>query len=260
MHPKITIITVTYNSKATLERTIHSIQNQNYSNLEYLIVDGGSTDGTLDIIKKYEASITRWISEPDDGISDAFNKGIRMASGEIIGIINSDDGLCEGALKALDEAYEPDVDVYRGNLIVWNETTGTKSSSLPTIKVDFRGTNVINHPSTFITKRAYEAHGLYDVKCRYSMDYDMLLRLTKKGCKFKHVDHELAFFTLGGVTSDKYSKKRQDELVYVLKKNGANVFQVFNCSCVRALKRMINRVLGKNLAVLLRNSLFRRIR
>lgn len=88
---KISIITITYNSEKTLEDTIQSVARQNYPDLEYIIVDGGSKDATLDIVKKYSNVVTKWISEPDKGISDAFNKGIKIASGELIGIINSDD-------------------------------------------------------------------------------------------------------------------------------------------------------------------------
>ena len=88
---KITIITVCYNSAATLEKTILSVANQSYSNIEYIIVDGNSNDGTVDCIKKHEDKITNWISEPDKGLYDAMNKGIAMATGDIIGILNSDD-------------------------------------------------------------------------------------------------------------------------------------------------------------------------
>ena len=88
---KISIITVCYNSAATLEKTILSVANQTYSNIEYIIVDGNSKDETVDIIKKQEDKITKWISEPDKGLYDAMNKGISMATGDIIGILNSDD-------------------------------------------------------------------------------------------------------------------------------------------------------------------------
>ena len=91
MKPKISVITITFNSAATLEETILSVTSQDYPDLEYVIIDGGSTDGTLDIIRKYQDKIQIVVSEPDRGISDAFNKGIARATGEIVGIINSDD-------------------------------------------------------------------------------------------------------------------------------------------------------------------------
>lgn len=98
---KISIITITYNSEKTIEETILSIINQNYQNIEYIIIDGGSKDNTLNIINKYKTKISKVISEPDNGISDAFNKGIREATGDIIGIINSDDILNIDTLNEL---------------------------------------------------------------------------------------------------------------------------------------------------------------
>ena len=117
MKPRITVITITYNSAATLEETIRSVTMQDYPALEYVIIDGGSTDGTLDIVQKYKDQIQVVVSEPDKGISDAFNKGVTRATGEIIGIINSDDILLPGALQKLAEAYDPRVDVYSGLIL-----------------------------------------------------------------------------------------------------------------------------------------------
>lgn len=114
MTPKLSVITITFNSVKTLERTIESVLNQGYENLEYIIIDGGSTDGTQEIIKKYKKVLGFWCSEPDKGISDAFNKGIKAATGDLIWIINSDDGLMPGAVNALMRQYSPEIDVYRG--------------------------------------------------------------------------------------------------------------------------------------------------
>ena len=121
MFPRITIVTITFNSAATLEETIRSVTMQDYPALEYVIIDGGSSDGTLDIVQKYRERIQIVVSEPDKGISDAFNKGIARATGEIIGIINSDDILLPGALRELAEVYDPQVDVYSGLILFWNE-------------------------------------------------------------------------------------------------------------------------------------------
>ena len=120
LFPRISVITITYNSAATLEETIRSVTMQDYPALEYVIIDGGSTDGTLDIVQKYKDQIQVVVSEPDKGISDAFNKGIAHATGEIIGIINSDDILLSGALREVAEAYDPQVDVYSGYILFWN--------------------------------------------------------------------------------------------------------------------------------------------
>ena len=125
-YPKISIITVTLNSERTLEETIKSILSQDYPNIEYLVIDGGSIDGTLEIIDKYASQISYTISEKDKGISDAFNKGIKRATGEIVGIINSDDLLLPGALFKLAECYDKNVDVYRGNVVVYDENSDSK--------------------------------------------------------------------------------------------------------------------------------------
>ena len=119
-NPKISIITICYNSEAHLEEAILSVVNQAYKNKEYIIIDGGSTDKTLSIIEKYRNKIDYFVSEPDKGISDAFNKGIKVATGDMIGIINSDDKLEKDALQMVAESYEDSVDLSRGILRTGN--------------------------------------------------------------------------------------------------------------------------------------------
>lgn len=216
--PKISIITVSFNSEHTIEETIKSVTSQNYPNLEYLIIDGGSKDNTLQIVDNYRDKIDFLISEPDNGISDAFNKGIKYATGEIIGIINSDDLLLPNALETIAKHYNPDIDVYRGDLIVWNDLTGKKmlaiSSEEHSLSI-FKKRSVC-HPSTFITKRAYNKYGNYKVDFRYMMDDDLLARLYLNGCKFKHINIPLATFRLGGTTASNYKKKIKElECLYI---------------------------------------------
>lgn len=129
--PKISIITVCYNSEAHLEEAMLSIINQSYANKEYIVIDGGSKDNTLAIIDKYRDKIDYFVSEPDKGISDAFNKGIKAATGDIIGIINSDDFMMPDALHKVAEQYEEGVDLYRGYTLVWNEVRNTKKYMYP---------------------------------------------------------------------------------------------------------------------------------
>ena len=148
-------MTITYNSEATLEETIKSIVSQYYDNLEYLIIDGGSKDKTLEIVNKYRDKIAVVVSEPDKGISDAFNKGIKKATGEIIGIINSDDFLMPNALETIAKHYDSTVDVYSGNVLFWNEDTGDEYSSIPDIKFDkLKLQYGVAHPARFIRKSA----------------------------------------------------------------------------------------------------------
>lgn len=223
MQPKISIITITYNSAKTVEETIKSVITQGYPNLEYLIIDGASKDNTLEIVNKYKDRISVVISEPDKGISDAFNKGIANATGEIIGIINSDDILLPGALQAVADAYETDIHVYRGGTIFWNPELDTNVSCPPGMKctVEDKWGGGVNHPSTFITKRAYDKVGLYNVEYRYAMDVDMLYRLYNAGLKFKKIDKDLTRFRLGGETSTLWTKKINERYL-IRRRNGAS--------------------------------------
>lgn len=197
---KISIVTITYNSEKTLEETINSIKAQNYENLEYIIVDGGSKDKTLEIVEKHSDVVTKVISEPDEGISDAFNKGVAMAEGELVGIINSDDLLFEGALDRLAEAYDGKTDVYYGNIMVCDEQGNNlhilKSyENLSGLPYNF----CIAHPATFVTKEAYNRYGVFRKELRCAMDYDLLLRYYKAGAQFKYIDCNLATYRTGGV-------------------------------------------------------------
>ena len=119
--PTISIITVAYNASNTIETTILSVVNQTYPNIEYIIIDGGSTDGTIDIIKKYESKITKWISEPDKGIYDAMNKGINLARGEWINFMNCGDSFYENnTLQVISDTIinSKDINVIYGNSII----------------------------------------------------------------------------------------------------------------------------------------------
>lgn len=229
MTPKISIITISYNSAAHIEEAIQSVINQSYENIEYIIIDGGSTDGTLDIIDKYKDKIDYFVSEPDKGISDAFNKGINVASGDIIGIINSDDVLCERALYHVYNAYREDIDVYRGKLLMFNDKK-ENVEQIPTLtwpKIPLR--MKVAHPSTFITRRAYEKtkqENYYKLNCKYAMDFDLLLRLERAGCKSIYVPYILAKFRLGG-TSQENDDKRRNELCRILRETGSNKCQIF---------------------------------
>lgn len=221
-NPKISIITITYNSEKTLEETIKSVISQKYDNLEYLIIDGGSTDGTLKIIDCYLDKISFVISEPDNGISDAFNKGIRHATGEIVGIINSDDLLLPGALAAIAEAYEETVDVYRGNTIVWDESEDTKIKSVPRMvfPVNSLSFGAVCHQSTFVSRTAYIKYGCFRENLRFMMDVDLLIRLYESGAKWKYINADLAISRRGGFTDRHSFWEKKNEVYDIVKANG----------------------------------------
>lgn len=201
---KISIITITYNSEKTLEDTIKSIAAQKYKELEYLIIDGGSTDQTLEIVKRNTAVVTHWISEPDRGISDAFNKGIRMATGDVIGIINSDDLLAENALRNIAKNMSYDTEVFYGNAIYFSENQ-QKFRVKPHDNIDdLRKCMALVHPATFVRKSAYEKYGDFDLSYTCIMDRELLLRMYLGGAKFQFFDADLAWMRLDGVSMKNY--------------------------------------------------------
>lgn len=228
MTPKISIITVSYNSAAHIEEAIQSVVNQPYENKEYIIIDGGSTDGTLDIINKYKDKIDYFISEPDKGISDAFNKGIKAATGDIIGILNSDDFMMPDVLSKVASQYEDDIDIYRGYCTIWDEKLGTKRDLHPNLKFGVPPFGaIICHESAFITRRLYDKVGTYKVSFRYCMDLDMFIRIYKdKNVKTKFLDICIDTFRTGGASSSP-ANKLEEERKRLIRENGGSSFDVF---------------------------------
>lgn len=180
MLPKISIITPSYNQGHFIEETITSVLDQGYPNLEYIIMDGGSSDNTVEVIKKYEKHITYWVSERDKGQSDAINKGFRMATGEVINWLNSDDYYEKGALNKVGLAFtDPDVNVYMGISRVF----GNKGEHF-TKGTDVHWGNLektigwarIDQPETFFRKRCLDNIGYADEQFHYVMDKELWIR------------------------------------------------------------------------------------
>jgi glycosyltransferase involved in cell wall biosynthesis len=201
MFPKISIITITFNAERYLAQTMDSVAGQQYPDLEYIIVDGGSTDATLAIVKSRGGLVTKLISEPDNGISDAFNKGIRLATGEIIGIINADDYYHQGALDAVAQVVQehPDDDVYYGNAIHERFDGSGAFHFRPAREIDRHiwRRMPISHPATFVRRTAYERFGHFETRYRLAMDYDLVLRMYRNGARFRYVDAVLSHFRYG---------------------------------------------------------------
>jgi glycosyltransferase involved in cell wall biosynthesis len=205
-NPLISVITVVYNGVSTLEQTILSVINQTYKNIEYIIIDGGSTDGTVDIIKKYEKHLTYWISETDRGIYDAMNKGIEKATGELIGIINSDDWYesdCLETIVKFKNANNSNTVLYG---LIRNVTT-QGYYEIYSCSPDYFFDKMPPHPTFFIPKRIYEKYGTFNFKYKYCSDYDLLLRIRKQDVNFYMIEKILANFRTGGVSSSFKAKK-----------------------------------------------------
>lgn len=228
MNPKISIITISYNSADCIEETIRSVIYQDYAEKEYLIIDGASTDGTLDIVNKYRDKIDTIVSEKDKGISDAFNKGIKAATGDLIVLINSGDMLAPDGLQKVVDHYKPGYDLYCGNVILWNPDTDYKAEGEALIKyarIPFHYRPW--HQGCFITKQAYEKYGLYSTEYKQLMDLELMLRYTRLGAKFCHIEERVAIFRLGGVSQSGNSKRRWEERRRVLIENGRTKIESF---------------------------------
>lgn len=178
--PLITIITPSYNQGQYIEDTILSIINQDYPNLEYIVIDGGSTDNTVDIIKKYESRISYWVSEKDSGQSNAINKGFRKATGDIINWINSDDQLMPGALSAIARHFieNPDAVMVHGRIEYFGETKNYYSVNLPEKDLESRYAAHIcmPQPACFYRRKLLVEQGFLDESLHFSMDTDLFVR------------------------------------------------------------------------------------
>ena len=244
---KISIITITYNSAKTLQRTFESVQSQSYKDIEHIIVDGASTDGTKAMIESYAKTHKNvvWVSEKDDGIYNAINKGIQMATGDVIGLLHSDDVLyCPDSIGHIAAAFESEkVDVVygdlqycKGNKVIrrWKSNAYNPRS----LKYGW----MPPHPTVYVRRDVYRLVGEYDEWFRIAADYDMLLRIFTSGFKTCYLPEVLVCMETGGAsnknTKARLSKTQEDYIV--LKKNnvGAGLLTVA-CKQLRKVKQFI---------------------
>ncbi|MEM9399516.1 MAG: glycosyltransferase family 2 protein [Verrucomicrobiota bacterium] len=205
---KISIITPVFNAAKTLDKTILSVINQDLeSELEYIVVDGGSKDGSLDIIEQYRDRISTIISEKDEGVYDAMNKGISHATGDVIGIINADDWYSDSALKTVEKTFQENesaeilyspVDTYFDGQYLIRFTPG----SLENLFLKF----TLNHPSCFVRKSVYNRLGYFDLCYSIAADYDFILRAYVSGTNFFYVEDSLASYSLNGLSGKPLAK------------------------------------------------------
>ncbi len=219
--PLISIITVVYNSVQYIEKTIFSVINQSYPNIEYLIIDGGSTDGTLEIIKKYKEYIDYFISETDTGIYDAMNKGIRAASGDYLWFINSGDEIYDlNVLNIIFRNKANFADVYYGETEIIDtagKTIGMRRHSTPK-KLSwktFKWGMKVSHQSIIVKK---ELAPLYDLNYQFSADFDWVIKVLKKAEKIENTGIILSKFMDGGTTK-KNLKAGLKERFKIMQKN-----------------------------------------
>jgi glycosyltransferase involved in cell wall biosynthesis len=197
--PKISIITPSFNQGRFLEETIMSVLNQNYPNLEYIIIDGGSTDNSVEIIKKYEKYLAYWVSEKDRGQSHAVNKGLARSTGDIIGWLNSDDTYLPGTLLTVDEMFQHyrDFDVIFGDQVLTDEQGGFLRIRH---EIPYSYHRLLYHmyqsqPATFLRRSVIERVGGLEETLCYSMDYEFFMRIGRY-CSVRHVPRLFATYRL----------------------------------------------------------------
>lgn len=205
---KVSLITVTFNSGQTLSETIRSVSAQDYANIEYIIVDGASTDGTQDIVKSHGGIISEFISEPDRGLYDAMNKGISMATGDIVGIINSDDfyhrpdaisRIVAGFLDSQTECVFADIRFVAAEDL--NKTVRYYSSKRFNLGA-FSWGFMPAHPTFFTYRKNFEKYGLYKTDYKIAADFELLVRfLYKHQLPYRYLNFDLMKMRLGGVST-----------------------------------------------------------
>jgi glycosyltransferase involved in cell wall biosynthesis len=203
--PLISIITVVYNGAKTIEQTIQSVLNQSYENIEYIIIDGCSTDGTIDILKKYDNFINKWICEPDSGLYDAMNKGIAIATGELIGIINSDDWYEPDAVKIIVNSYlnNPNKLIFHGNRYDVDAIGNKRIYKFNNSKFKFFYFSMTyNHPSMFIHKCIYKSYN-YNTNFKSISDYELVLKIfINNSDKFYFIPIAYVNYRLNGISAN----------------------------------------------------------
>lgn len=202
MSLSFSVITVCRNSRHTIARTIESVLSQGYNPLEYIIIDGASNDGTQDIVASYGNTINTFVSEPDGGIADAFNKGINMAVNDVVALINSDDMLLPGTLETVADYFRthPQTDVVHGDVLLYEGERFVKRIK-PSGRWWYPWRLVLfNHPATFVQREIYKQHGIYDSSYTIAMDVEIFLRWVRNGVNIDYLPEPLAVVQGGGVS------------------------------------------------------------
>ena len=249
MNTRISIITVSYNSNNSIRRTIESVLNQSVTPYEHIFVDGMSQDDTVNIIRSYQDQYDsrgirlRLISEPDDGYYDAMNKGIHMAEGDVIGILNSDDWYENKALEIVDCYTEanPEADIYMGGIYIHNgDQIITKNAGY---RKYYQTSRNFNHPAMFARSKAYQAVGDY-INGNVHNDYGWYLKALKMGLDVFIIPDTITNFMIGGVSSRKSFRNtlKRIRLKYqVYRQNGYSRLYMIECTLQELVKFVLIR-------------------
>jgi glycosyltransferase involved in cell wall biosynthesis len=226
---RISIITATYNSSAHIADCVKSVNDQTYNNIDHIIIDGASKDNTLEIIKSIPNRVVKIVSEPDKGIYDAMNKGIKVATGDVIGILNSDDFFTSNdVIETVVEAFKNnDIDALYGDVHFVHPNNLSKSvryySSAVFKPSLFRFGFMPAHPSFYMKRDCYEKHGLYALDYKIASDYDLLIRyLYKERIRYKYLKKDFVTMRTGGISTENFNSRvtLNKEIVKACKKYG----------------------------------------
>ena len=243
--PLVSIVTVVFNGEKYLEETIRSVINQSYDNVEYIIIDGGSNDGTVDIIGKYEDKIDYWVSEADGGIYDAMNKGIATCSGEIIGIVNADDVIYNRTLSHVVSMMRkyPNVRYVYGTVDLATGEGDVYGHMRPLTEKELNkrlySEMPFPHPSLYVKSNVYKEIGLYNSAYRLSADYDFVLTLIEKKIRKVELLQSVGFFRDGGQSGEIQSFLENKNILLEHNVNIAIVYKNFLKSYFKMTVRKI---------------------
>jgi glycosyltransferase involved in cell wall biosynthesis len=247
--PPVSVITVCLNSARTIERTIGSVRDQDHPAVEYVVVDGGSTDGTLEILERHRDRVDTLVSERDRGISDAFNKGIRLSTGRFIQFLNADDALGPGQLRTAVEllARHPDAGYAHGDVVKLDPHTGQSITMKGEqgydrhIRYVMKG---LNHPTILARRELFERHGTFDERWRVAMDYDWLLRVHQAGVRGVY-SADIVATMFGGGISDARAYEAFREVRDISIQYGCSRLFAQTYYAIRCLKQRLYVALGK---------------
>jgi glycosyltransferase involved in cell wall biosynthesis len=200
--PLVSIVTASFNSARTIARTLDSVLAQTYRNIEVIVIDGGSTDSTVSIIESFVQKFDgrlKWISEQDKGMYDAMNKGIERSTGELIGILNSDDWYEPDAVETMVKVYSIEQSSVLYGILRYVDAE--RETMLYRMHHDSLKEGMITHPTCFVPRSLYKKYGMFDLKYRLSSDYDLMLRFQSNGVTFVPVDRIIANFSAGGLST-----------------------------------------------------------
>ncbi len=252
--PLISIITVVYNGEKFIEETIRSVINQTYPNVEFIIIDGGSSDGTLDIIRKYDHSIDYWMSEKDKGMYDALNKGLHLVTGDIYASLNSDDQYVKDTIGRVVPVFENGEDVVFGSPCFMYEDKNTSCRRIFDLTyydlLSFGASTLLPQPTTFIRMSLARKVGLFNLKYSVASDYDYLLRAMRLIPRAKYLNHRFTLFRRHGdsLTERAATEMRNETLKIVEEHRRFYRTSLLNTLLLKTKYTILNPVILLNLA------------